>query len=142
MGSRLLPIMLVGVVAGGTPRTSPPPSSQAKAAPVEVKMTGNGTSTAAFVPSTVTIKVGGTIRFVNASGGPHNVTFYPDSIPANAAAALKTGMPNAMADLTGPLLTTPNETYVVSFAGAPKGSYKAYCLPHAAFGMKITIKVE
>jgi plastocyanin len=51
-------------------------------------------------------------------------------------------MPTPMADLTGPLLTTPNQTYDVSFAGAPAGTYKAYCLPHVALGMKITIHVE
>jgi plastocyanin len=144
MVSRLLPVLLVGVAAGVSPLSHRPPSppTRSTAPPVEVKMTGNGTSTAAFVPSTVTIKVGGTIRFINASGGPHNVTFFPDSIPANAAAALKAGMPTPMADLTGPLLTTPNQTYDISFAGAPKGTYKAYCLPHVALGMKITIKVE
>jgi plastocyanin len=141
MVSRVFPILLVGVVAGGIPRTTAHPST-ATVAPVEVRMTGNGTSTGAFVPNTVTIKAGGTIRFINASGGPHNVTFYPDSIPAGAAAALKTGMPTPMSDLTGPLLTTPNQTYDVSFAGAPKGTYKVYCLPHVALGMKLTIKVE
>lgn len=105
-------------------------------------MTGNGSTKAAYVPSSLTIKTGTTVRFINASGGPHNVTFYADSIPAGAAAALKAGMPNPISDLTGPLLTTPNQAYDVSFNGAPAGTYKAYCLPHVALGMKITIRVE
>ena len=88
------------------------------------------------------VKSGTTVRFINVSGGPHNITFYPDSIPAGAAAALKAWMPNPMGDLTGPFLTKPNETYDVSFAGAPTGTYKGYCIPHVALGMKITIKVE
>jgi plastocyanin len=124
-----------------TPKATVIPA--ALAAPVvEVRMTGNGSTTAAYVPSRLTIKPGTTVRFINASGGPHNVTFYPDSIPAGAAAALKAGMPNPMSELTGPLLTTVNQTYDVSFAGAPPGTYKAYCLPHVALGMKLTIQVE
>ena len=38
--------------------------------------------------------------------------------------------------------TQPNEKYDVSFAGAPAGVYKGYCLPHVALGMKIAITVQ
>jgi plastocyanin len=115
----------------------------AAAAPiVEVKMTGNGTTQAAFQPSVLSIKSGTIVRFITVSGGPHNVTFDPDSIPAGAAAALRAGMPNTMGDLTGPFLTKPNETYDLSFAGAPAGTYKGYCMPHVALGMTIAIKVD
>lgn len=123
---------------GATASTPPTASGPV----VEVEMTGNGTTTAAFEPGVLSIKSGTTVRFVNVSGGPHNITFYPDSIPTGAAAALKAGMPNPMGDLTGPFLIKPNETYDVSFAGAPKGPYKGYCMPHVALGMKITIRVE
>jgi len=109
---------------------------------VEVKMTGDGTSKASFEPATLTIKAGTTVRFMNVSGGPHNIAFFSDSIPKGGADALKKGMANAMSDLTGPFLTQPNEKYDVSFAGAPAGTYKGYCMPHVAFGMKITIKVQ
>jgi plastocyanin len=30
----------------------------------------------------------------------------------------------------------------VSFAGAPKGDYKYYCLPHLALGMKAKLTVQ
>ena len=148
-------LVALGVVAcsRGEKSAAPPspPSQPAAAAPVtaaparpvvEVKMTGNGTTQAAFEPSRLSIKSGTTVRFINVSGGPHNITFYPDSIPAGAAAALKRGMANAMSDLSGPFLTKPNETYDVSFAGAPTGTYKGYCIPHVALGMRITIQVE
>ena len=145
-GRSLFAILAGGVVVSGgvallaqQPAAKTPPPSTAV---VQVRMTGNGTTTAAFEPSTVTIKESRTVRFVMASGGPHNVAFYPDSIPANAAAALRAGMPHPMSDLIGPLLTKEKETYDVSFAGAPKGTYKAYCMPHVALGMKLTIKVE
>ncbi len=118
------------------------PTAEPAGVVVEVKMTGNGTSVAAFEPGKLTIKTGTTVRFINVSGGPHDVAFFADSIPKGAADALKKGMPNPMGDLTGPFLTQPNEKYDVSFAGAPAGVYKGYCLPHVALGMKIAITVQ
>ena len=88
------------------------------------------------------VKPGTTVRFINVTGGPHNIAFYADSVPKGAAEALKKGMANAMGDLTGPFLTQPNEHYDVSFAGAPAGTYRGFCLPHVALGMHITIKVQ
>lgn len=110
---------------------------------VEVKMTGNGTTTAAFEPATLTIAPGTTVRFVNVSGGPHNVAFWADSIPAAAAAKLNAAMPNRMDNLSGPFVTNPNETYDIAFgADATKGTYKGFCLPHLAMGMKLAITVQ
>ena len=127
-----------------TPANTPAAAATAElaGAVVEVKMTGNGTSMAAFEPAKLTIKTGTTVRFINVSGGPHDVAFYGDSIPKGAAEALKKGMPNPMSDLTGPFVTQPNEKYDVSFAGAPAGVYKGYCLPHVALGMHIAITVQ
>jgi len=123
-----------------------PPAGTAPAAPTgpvtEVKMTGNGSTKASFEPNSITIAPGATVRFVNVAGGPHNITFWPDSIPAGGAAALNAGMKNTMDNLSGPFLTNPNDTYDVSFANAPKGTYKGYCTPHLPLGMKITIKVQ
>ena len=119
-----------------------PASPEPAGAVVEVKMTGNGTSQAAYAPGKLTIKTGKTVRFINVSGGPHNVAFYGDSVPKGGADALKKGMPNPMGDLTGPFLTQPNEKYDVSFAGAPAGVYRGYCMPHVALGMHITITVQ
>jgi plastocyanin len=99
-------------------------------------------STYKFEPATLTIKAGDVVHFHNVSGGPHNVSFYTDSIPAGAAAALNAGMPDQTASLSGPLLVEPNAVYTVSFAGAPAGVYKLYCLPHTAMGMKATITVQ
>src|SRR2546426_8571447 len=61
---------------------TPAPAAATPAAPaapaaavVEVKMTGNGTTKAAFEPATLTIAPGTTVRFINVSGGPHDVAF-------------------------------------------------------------------
>jgi plastocyanin len=95
-----------------------------------------------YVPDQLTIKSGDVVRFHNVSGGPHNVSFWADSIPAGAAEALKAGMPDQMAPLEGSLLTEPNAVYTVSFAKAPAGEYKYYCLPHLALGMKAKLTVQ
>lgn len=95
-----------------------------------------------YDPDNLTIKSGDVVRFHNKSGGPHNASFWPDSIPAGAADVLKKNMPNQMAPLEGPLLTEPDATYEVSFAGAPKGVYKLYCLPHLALGMRGKVTVQ
>ena len=141
-GSKSNTSQAAAAVPGTANAAAAPAAPTTEAVVVEVKMTGNGTTQAKFEPATLTIKTGGTVRFINVSGGPHNVAFYADSVPKGGADALKKGMPNPMGDLTGPFLTQPNEKYDVSFAGAPAGVYKGYCMPHVALGMHITITVQ
>jgi plastocyanin len=95
-----------------------------------------------YDPAELTIKAGDVVNFHNKSGGPHNVSFWADSIPAGGADVLKGTMPDQMAPLEGPLLTEQDAVYKVSFAGAPTGEYKFYCLPHLALGMKGKISVQ
>jgi plastocyanin len=95
-----------------------------------------------YIPDALVIKAGDVVRFHNKGGGPHNVSFWPDSIPRGAAAALQGGMPNQAAPLEGPLLVDPEAVYQVSFVGAPAGVYGFYCLPHSAMGMSGHITVE
>jgi plastocyanin len=124
----------------------PAPSAEAAApagtgATHDVNMVLEG-STYKYVPDQLTIKAGDVVKFHNVSGGPHNVSFWTDSIPSGAADALKGGMPDQMAPLEGPLLTEVNGIYSVTFANAPAGEYKFYCLPHLALGMKGKITVQ
>ena len=95
-----------------------------------------------FEPSSIALAPGDGIKFINVSGGPHNVTFWADSVPAGAAAILTANMPNTTAPLMGPLMVAPNETYTISFTGAPPGVYHFYCTPHLALGMKGTLTVQ
>jgi plastocyanin len=95
-----------------------------------------------YDPDNLTIQSGDVVRYHNKSGGPHNVSFWSDSIPGGAADVLKKNMPDQMAPLEGPLLTEPDAVYQVSFAGAPKGDYKFYCLPHLALGMRGKLTVQ
>lgn len=108
---------------------------------VEVQMLGDAGGYR-FSPAKVTIQRGDQVRFKLVSGPPHNVVFWSDSIPKGAAAALQKGMPKTIDKLTGPYFVTVGETYVVSFAGVPAGTYKYYCTPHLALGMKAEITVK
>lgn len=148
----LTTVVALGALAcGGDKQASqtqtPPPGGQpatpaASGPVVEVKMTGNGNNLAAYEPNALTIAPGTIVRFINVSGGMHNIAFWGDSIPAGAAAVLTTAMPNTIDNLSGPFLMQPNDTYEVSFANAPTGTYKGYCTPHLALGMKIAITVQ
>ena len=95
-----------------------------------------------FEPSSIALAPGDGIKFINVSGGPHNVTFWADSIPAGTAAQLGANMPNTTSPLTGPLLINANDSYTVSFAGLKAGAYHVYCTPHLALGMKGVITVQ
>ncbi len=108
---------------------------------VDVKMVGDAKGYR-FEPANFSVKAGDGARFTNMSGGPHNVTFWSDSIPPGTATQLGANMPNTIGPLTGPLLTAPNQTYVVSFAGLKPGVYHYYCTPHLALGMRGRITVH
>lgn len=145
-------LVLVAACGGGDKNAQTPPAAPAAAAPAtaapaasnatvhEVDMTLDGT-TPKYSPSELTIKQGDVIRFINKQGGPHNVSFWPDSIPAGAQAVLTGAMKDQMAPLESQLLVDVGSTYEISFAGAPEGVYKFYCLPHLAMGMRGKITV-
>ena len=132
------PTMMLSVAAIGMaalpPRTSTPVVH-------EIRMTSDGNHLT-FSPAAITIKSGDEVRFINTSGGPHNVAFDAATIADPAAAKLAAAMKNQIAPLAGPLLTGENENYLVSFAGVPAGKYAFFCMPHSALAMKGVITVE
>jgi len=107
---------------------------------VNVQMIGDAKGNR-FVPASITIHVGDVVTWTNVSGA-HNVVFWSDSIPAGTQAALQGKMGATMGPLTGPLFAAPNATYTVSFAGLKAGTYKYYCLPHLALGMRAQVVVQ
>ena len=139
--------VVVAACGGEKPAAQPeaPAPAPAAAAPAagashDVNMVLDGTNYH-YVPNELSIKAGDRIVFHNVGGGPHNVQFWADSIPAGAAEALSAGMPDQMSPLAGPLLVDPNATNTVSFTNTPAGEYKFYCLPHMANKMfgKLTV---
>jgi plastocyanin len=117
------------------------PAAQPTGPVVEVKMLGSG-NVYKFDPMNITVPAGGTVRFMNVEGGPHNVSFYADSIPAGAAEKLNAAMTNRMDNLAGPFLINVGDHYDVSFAGLPTGTYRGFCTPHQALGMHFSLTVK
>jgi plastocyanin len=113
----------------------------------EVKMIGDAKGYR-FEPASLTIKVGDGLKFVNVTGGPHNVAFNsepPESkaqLDANMPAQTGSGPGQKLGELSGPLLVQPNDTYTVSFAGVKPGAYGFNCTPHLALGMKGQVTVQ
>ena len=95
-----------------------------------------------YRPASLTIRLGDAVRWINVSGGPHNVSFYADKVPAGAATVLNGAMANKMSDLTGELLMAPNAVYEISFAGAPAGTYEYFCTPHEMLGMVASLTIS
>lgn len=127
--------------AANQPAAQPEAAAPTAGPVVEVNMTGAG-NTFKYEPDVIHAPAGATVRFINVSGGPHNVTFYSDSIPAGAADKLNAAMANRMDNLSGPFLINASDHYDVSLAGLPAGTYKGYCTPHQALGMRFTLMVE
>ena len=85
-----------------------------------------------FVPA-VTRAVGGdTLRFVNGEGGPHNVEFISDSIPAAPRRLIDAAMPGKIRALSSPMLILRGEEYRLVIPALPAGRYAFLCSPHAA----------
>ena len=128
-----------GAESTETPEATAPTTAAVTGNTVVVEMIQDGT-TFKFSPAEITIKAGDAITFKSVSGGLHNVQFWPDSIPAGAAAVIDAAILNKQGPLASALLNT-GEEMTMNFAGAPVGEYKFTCLPHMAMGMhgKITV---
>jgi plastocyanin len=128
-------VAALSAFAPARPTPAPPPAVH------DVRMTLNG-ATARFEPATVTIRPGDRVRFVVASGAPHNVAFDAARLPAGARRALAAAMPDQMQPLSGPLLLNAGDSYTISFAGVSPGRYEFYCMPHVGMQMKGTVVVR
>src|SRR5205085_12083608 len=108
---------------------------------VEVKMIGDPQGYR-FDPANVTIGKGDGVKFTMVSGGPHNVAFDPQGIPAGSSAQLDANMSDKMAELSSNMKANPGDAITVSFANLPAGTYNYHCTPHLAMGMKGAITVQ
>ena len=126
--------------AADTTAAAVAPAPAPAGATQDVNMVLEGT-TYKFVPNELSVKVGDQVVFHNVSGGPHNVAFYGDSIPAGGQQVIDPQLKEQLGQLSSALLIDPNATLAISFAGAPAGDYKFTCTPHMAMGMhgKITV---
>ena len=97
-----------------------------------VKM-GSDNGQLQFMPETLTIKPGDTVKWVNNKLAPHNAVF--DSSKVNPDLAKSLSQKN--------LLFSPGEGYETTFpADIASGEYSYYCEPHRGAGMVGKIIVE
>jgi plastocyanin len=152
MTSMVAGLAIVLAACGG----DKPSTDQQQAAPGETPAPAAATPTAAgathdvnmvlegsqykYVPDQLSVGPNDLIRYHNKSGGPHNVAFWADSIPAGAASAIS--VPEPMAPLSSKLVVAPDEIIEVKLNNAPAGEYKYYCTPHLALGMKAKLTVK
>jgi len=123
------------------PAPAAPDTTAGTHGPIVVQMLGD-VKGYRFESATVTARVGDVLQFVNVSGGPHNVSFWEDSVPAGAAAQLQQDMGPTIGPLKGVLLLEPNAPYRVSLGKLPPGTYRYYCLAHLGLGMRGQIVVQ
>jgi plastocyanin len=108
----------------------------------EVKMVGDAKGYR-FEPANITVKQGDGIKFVVASGGPHNVAFDPATIPGDVKPQLDANMgSDKMGELSSNMKMNPGDAVTVSFANIKPGQYPFHCVPHLALGMKGVITVQ
>jgi plastocyanin len=123
-----------------TPRATPagsatatPVASPTSAATVQM------TDQLEFVPATVTIQVGESVAWVNASAIPHTATDDPAKNPvAQVFPEYAKLPPGAMAWDSG--LLQPGQSFAHTFT--VPGTYAYFCIPHVLSGMRGTITVQ
>jgi len=89
----------------------------------EVKM-GSDSGLLAFVPNKIQICKGDSVKWINNKGGPHNVVFDEDAIPAGVDQE-KISQYDQMGE--------EDESFTMTFDTA--GDYAYYCEPHRGAGM-------
>lgn len=103
-------------------------SSPAFAATIKL---GGDNGELGFFPSSLTVKAGETVEFVNNKAFPHNVVFDEDAVPDGV---------NADAISHEDYLNGPGEKVSNKFDKA--GTYEFYCEPHQGAGMQGKIIVQ
>ena len=88
----------------------------------EVKM-GSDNGMLQFVPNTLTIKEGDTVKWVNNKMAPHNVVFDSSNLKSHKQ-----------------LVFSPGESYETTFKET--GEYSYYCEPHRGAGMVGKVVVQ
>lgn len=116
-----------GLAAGVAVATVSQPAYAATTA--EVKM-GSDSGQLVFVPAKTSICAGDSVKWTNNKGGPHNVVFDEDAIPAGVDQE-KISMDDQLGE--------EGDTFTMKFDTA--GQYEYYCEPHRGAGMNAVLVV-
>ncbi len=96
---------------------------------VHTVLMGSDSGELIYVPETLEIEPGDTVKWVMNKVPPHNVIFEGDRLP-NANKALAKEISHQK------LLSSPGAAYKTTFSeDLPSGVYPYYCQPHRAAGM-------
>ncbi len=126
---RALRLLLVALALGATP-----PAFAQKVH--EITLRGDKDSGRyRFDPATITVRPGDILRFVVATGSPHNVVFEAGGLAPQTRAALNSAMPRRFSDLSGPLLSSVGADYRIVVPNIPPGRYRFFCQSHQAYDM-------
>lgn len=141
--SLILALPLVVFGGSGGRLAGPPPELTHIEHPVGIEVTdtvrliGNR-----FLPRILETTTGRTVVFIQRSGGPHNVAFWPESLSTSAAALIGERLPDQIDHLMGPLLVGEEVSYRISLSGVAPGTYPYFCLPHLNSGMTGRLVIE
>lgn len=110
----------------------------------EVRMVGSLDLGFRFEPADLTIRPGDTVRWINESGLPHNVAFYPDRIPRGAEEVIESIMPSdgKLGPMNGRIMSELGDTFEMDFVNAPVGRYNYFSVVQEVLGMVGTLTVE
>jgi len=117
-----------GIIAGVSVAAASSPAYAAETK--EVKM-GTDSGGLQFLPAKSTICKGDTVKWINNKGGPHNVVFDEDAIPAGVSQE-KISMDEQLGE--------EGDTFSMKFDVA--GEYAYYCEPHRGAGMNGALNVQ
>ena len=95
-----------------------------------------------FEPATLTVHPNDVVVFRVASGAPHSVVFERVGLSPEVRGAFNAVMAARSAELSSPLLTATGDEYRMVVPRVPAGAYSFYCLPHRAYDMRGTLKIE
>ena len=95
-----------------------------------------------FEPAEVKARSGDRIKFVLASGAPHNIAFDESKIPDAVEPALSKLLPDRIQPLAGPIMANEGASYTITLTGVPAGRYPFFCMPHMSMGMQGVLIVE
>lgn len=93
------------------------------------------TNTMTYTPDTVRVEVGETVRWENGSAVMHTVTADPEEAFKDESVTLPDG---ASTFNSGNM--DPGQTFEYTFE--TPGTYRYFCIPHEAVGMRGTVIVE
>ena len=97
------------------------------------RQNGDGGNRYKFVPAELSVGPGDQVVFHNVSGGPHNVAFWADSIPAGAKEVIDPQLKDQIATLSSALVVDPNAHTIPSRTRRPVSPVHLHAAPRDGY---------